>query len=124
MMTMSMKMMTVMMMMMKMMEMVMMMTMNDDDDDYDDDDFNGGGNGDDVLHDETVKDNASSRFLFVHTCVVFFSPVVIKLCACLFLDPVSHYLQKHTRPFWIFYNDQVVFQVWCFRFSIWIYSCS
>ena len=68
---MSMKMMTVMMMMMmKMMEMVMMMTMNDDDDD--DDDFGGGGIGDDVLHDETVKDNVSSRFLFVHTRVVVF----------------------------------------------------
>ena len=57
-----------------------------------------------MLHDKTVKDNASSRFLLVHTCVVsLFSPVVIKLCACLFLD-LFHTLQKHTRPFWIFYN--------------------
>ena len=49
-----------------------MMTMNDDDDDDDDDDFGGGGNGDDVLHDEIVKDNASSRFLFVQSCGFLF----------------------------------------------------
>ena len=88
-------------MMMKMMEMVMMMTttmmtMNDDDDD---DDFGGGGggNGDDVLRDKTVQDNASSRFLLVHTCVVsLFSPRVIKLSACLFLD-LFHTIYRNTR---------------------------
>ena len=50
--------------------------------------------------------------------------MVIKLCACLFLDLVSHYLQTHTRPFWILYNYQVVLQVWYFCFSIWIYIYS
>ena len=93
MMTMSMKMMTVMTMT------TTMMTMNgDDDDDDDDDDFGGGGggNGDDLLHDKTVKDNESSRFL-LHTCVVsLFSPGVIKLCACLFLD-MFHTIYRNTR---------------------------
>ena len=73
--------------MMMMMMTTTMMTMNDEDDDDFGNGGRGGGNGDDVLHDKTVKDNASSRFLLVHTCLVsLFSPVVIKLCACLFLD--------------------------------------
>ena len=42
--------------------------------------------------------------------------LVIKLCACLFLDPESYYLQTHKRSFWILYNYQVVFQMWCFTF--------
>ena len=117
---MSMKMMMLkMMMMIKMMEMLMMMTttmmtMNDDDDD----DFGGGGgggNGDDVLHDKTVKDNASSRFLLVHTCVVsFFSPVVIKVCACLFLD-LFHTIYRNT----LFHFGSFIIT----KLSIWIYSC-
>ena len=51
-----------------------------------------------MLHDKTVKDNASSRFLLVHhTCVVsLFSPGVIKLCACLFLD-LFHTIYRNTR---------------------------
>ena len=44
------------------------------------------------------------------------------MCACLFLDPISHYLQTHTRPFLILYNYQVVLQKWCFCFPIWISS--
>ena len=90
-------------MMMMMMMTTTMMTMNDDDDDdYDDfgggDGGGGGGNGDDMLHDKTVKDNASSRFLLVHhTCVVsLFSPGVLKLCACLFLD-LFHTIYRNTR---------------------------
>ena len=55
---------------------------------------------------------------------LFLSPVVIKLCACLSLDPDSYYLQTHKCPFWILYNYQVVLQVWCFCFSIWISSHS
>ena len=77
----------------------MMMTMNDDDDDDDDDDDfgGGGGNGDVVLHDKTVKDNASLRFLRVHTCFIsLISPRVIKLCACLFLD-LFHTIFRNTR---------------------------
>ena len=94
-----------MLMMMKKTVMMMtttMMTMNDDDDDDDDDDNfggggGGGGNGDVVLHDKTVKDNASSRFLLVHTCAVsLFSLRVIKLCACLFLD-LFHTIYRNTR---------------------------
>ena len=66
--------------------------------------------------------NKGETFLcFIYTRVVsFFSPVVMKWCVCLFLNLVSHYLQTHTRHFWILYNYQVVLQLWCFCFSIWI----
>ena len=91
--------------------------MNDDDDDDDDfGDGGGGGNVDDVLHDKTVRDNASSRFLLVHTCVVsLFSAVVIKLCACLFLD-LFHTIYRNTR---ILFGSFIITKL-----SIWIYSCS
>ena len=76
----------------------------------------GGGNGDDVLHDKTVRDNASSRFLLVHTCVVsLFSPRVIKLCACLFLD-LFHTFYRNTR---VHFGSLIITKL-----SIWIYSCS
>ena len=82
---------------MMMMTTTTMMTMNDEDDDDFGGGGRGGGNGDDVLHDKTVKVNASSRFLLVHTCLVsLFSPVVIKLCACLFLD-LFHTIYRKTR---------------------------
>ena len=70
-------------------------------------------------YEATIK----AKLLYVKSILVlflFFSPVVIKLCACLFLDPVSHYLQTHTRPSWILYNYLVVLQVLCVCFSIWI----
>ena len=78
-----------------MMKMVMMMTKtmmttNDDDDDF----GGGGGNGDDVIHDKT----------YLCFFVFFFSPVVIRLCACPFLD-LFHTIYKNTRVLlWIFYN--------------------
>ena len=69
----------------------------------------------------TQYDEATIKAKRLYIKSILFRPVVIKLCVCLFLDPVSHNLQTHTRPFWILYNSQVVLQLWCFCFSIWIY---